>query len=423
MRASSVSDGYLAAATRFVHGNFRAHHGALQFEIEVEDAARHKMVSQEAANGAVLEVMNRAAHRIDGNAQPFSTSNADALAAWAHGEDERAVALDPDFGAAWLSWAEALSSRGQATEAIAVAARALDRSTLRSPIDRARIAVLAATLGKDVAARERALATLHSLDPADTAVTERLADAATQARDFSAAAALYQAILKQEPGDAGALLALGYDQALAGDVDAARRTFEDYGKREGQKTNSLDSLGEALFMNGRFKEAEKYFLAAHDSNPAFLGGSDLEKAAYAHWLAGDLPGADAVMARYLEFRAKSHDPLIAWRHACWYYTTGRRDLAIQTLSATPPALSQRQIAAWNAAPPSDLDALKQAYLQTAPSSDGIARTRYAAALFRAGQREQAKELIQRWPLPVENNADQLFESTVFPTFLEIRKSL
>jgi len=424
MRALSVSDGYLAAATRFVHGTFTQRNGALDFEIETEDAARHKMLSQEDLNGPVLEVMNRAARFIDAaHSQPFSTSNAEAVAAWAHGDYEHAVALDPDFGAAWLSWAETLSARGQVSEAIAVTARALDRSTLRSPIARARIAVISADLRKDVLARAQALATLHSLDPADTALTLRLADAETQARNFSAAAALYQTILKQEPGNTSALLALGYAQAFSGDVDTARRTFEDYGKREGQKTNSLDSLGEALFMNGRFKDAEKSFLAAHDSNPAFLGGSDLEKAAYSHWLAGDVKGADAIMARYLEFRAQSHDPLIPWRHACWYYATGRRDLATKTLSATPPALSERQIAAWNAAPPNDLDALKQAYLQTAPSSDGIVRTRYAAALFRAGQKQQAAELIKRWPLPVENNVDQLQESTVFPLLLDLRKQI
>ncbi len=423
MRASSVSDGYLAAATRLVHGNFTQRNGTLDFEIETEDAARHKMISQQDLNGAVLEVMNRAAHQLDAHARPFSTSNAEALAAWARGDDERAVALDPDFGAAWLSWAEALSARGQATEAIAVTARALERPTLRSPIDRARIAVVAADLRKDVMERAQALATLHSLDPADPSLTLRLAEAETQARNFSAAAGSYQTILKQEPGNASALLALGYDQAFSGDVDAARRTFEDYGKQPGQKTNSLDSFGEALFMNGRFKDAEKSFLQAYESNPGFLAGLDLEKAAYSHWLGGDVKGADALMARYFELRAKSHDPLIAWRHASWYYATGRRELAIQTLSATPPALIERQTDAWNAPPPNDLDQLKQAYLQTAPSSDGIVRTRYAAALFRAGQKRQAGELIRRWPLPVENSVDQLLESTVFPMFLELRKQI
>ena len=51
------------------------------------------------------------------------------------------------------------------------------------------------------------------------------------------------------------------------------KTLEAYGKLPDQKTNSLDSLGEAYFMNGRFAEAEKYFLQAYDSNHGFLGGA------------------------------------------------------------------------------------------------------------------------------------------------------
>lgn len=388
----------------------------------MEDAARHKTVAQDDTKGAVLDVMNRVAHQLDSHAQPFSSSNPEAVAAWARGDEERAVALDPDFGAAWRAWSESLSSRSQA-DALAVIARALDRPTLRSPIDRARLAVLAATLRKDPAARVEALTALHKLEPADSAVTLRLADAETHARNFSASAELYKSILHEEPGNTGALLALGYDQAFSGDIDAARRTFEDYGKREGQKTNSLDSQGEAYFINGQFKDAEKYFQQAYDSNPAFLAGADLEKAAYAHWLAGDLKGADAIMARYFDARLKAHDALAGWRQATWYYTTGRRDQATQALSRVAPALAQRQIALWNAAPPADLDALKQAYFEAAPSSDGVTRTLYAAALFRAGKTDEAKKLIERWPLPVENGADQLFESTVFPTFLDLRHQL
>jgi tetratricopeptide (TPR) repeat protein len=421
LRASTISDGYLASATRFVHGNFTQRRGALQFDIDVEDAARHKTIAQDNFQGAVLDAMNRAAHRLDSRAQPFSSSNPDAVAAWAHGDEERAVALDPDFGAAWVARSESLAARGQSDQAIAVIARALDRPNLRSAIDRARLVVLSATLRKDVSARERALAALHSLDPADAGLTLRLAEAETQARNFAASAGDYKTILAAEPDNTGALLALGYAQAFAGDVDAARGTFESYGRREGQKTNSFDSLGEAYFMNGKFAEAEKSFLQAYASNPAFLASADLLKAAYAHWLAGDLKGADATMARYFDARVKAHDPLVAWREASWYYATGRRDQAMQALAKAPPPLVERQTEAWKAPLPTDLEALKQAYEQTAPSSDGIARTRYAAALFRAGRTDEARKLLERWPLPTENGADALLESTVFPTFLELRK--
>jgi len=421
--AGTVSDGYLANATRLLHGYFTQLHGGLRFDIELEDASRHKMVAAHELTGSVLDVMNRAAHEIDPAAQPFSTSNAEALAAWAKGDDERAVALDPDFGAAWIAWAESAARKDGAAEAESIADRALARSTLRSPIDRARLAVLAATLRKDEPAREKALADLQRLDPADTALMQRLAEAETQARNFSGAANLYRQIIEKEPENTAAMLALGYAQAFAGDLDAARKTFEKYGTHEGQKSNSLDSIGEAYFMNGRFADAEKYFLEAHQSNPAFLGGEDLLKAAYARWLAGDLKGADAIMIRYLDFRRQSRDPLVAWREASWQYATGRRELALKTLAQAPKSLAERQTAAWNASPTTDLAALKAAYERTAPSSDGLVRTLYASALLKAGQKEEARKLIGRWPLPTDAGADALLESTVFPRFLELRESL
>lgn len=423
IRAGAMSDGYLAAATRFVHGNFTPFHGALLFDIEMEDAARHKMISYEDLQGTVLDVMNRAAHQIDPAAQPFSTSNPDALAAWAQGDSERAVTLDPDFGAAWISWAESAAQKGTAAEAIAVADRALARQTLRSPIDRARLVVLSATLRKDERARVKALAALQQLDPADTAVTQRLAEAETQSRDFAAAAGLYRQILAREPSNASAMLALGYAEAFAGDVDAARRTFDQYGKSEGQKTNSLDSLGEMYFMNGHFTDAEKAFLRAHESNPNFLSGADLLKAAYAHWLGGDLKGADAIMNRYLDFRRNMRDPLVAWREACWDFSTGRRDLATNALAQAPKSIADRQAAAWNAEPSTDLSALQAAYQRSAPSSDGLVRTLYASALLSAGQKDEARKLIRRWPLPAENSPESFLESRVFPRFLELRKAL
>ncbi len=177
------------------------------------------------------------------------------------------------------------------------------------------------------------------------------------------------------------------------------------------------------FVNGRFADAEKYFLEAHDSNPGFLAGADLFKAAYARWLAGDLKGADAIMARYLDFRRQARDSLIAWREASWDYATGRRDLAMNKIFDAPRPLAERQIAAWNAAPSADLAALKAAYERSAPSSDGLARTFYAAALLRAGEKDEARKLIARWPLPGDTGPDALLESTVFPRFLELRRAL
>ena len=338
-------------------------------------------------------------------------------------EFERAVADDPDFGAAWLAWAETAARKGDAAQATAIVDRALARTGLRSQMDRARLELLRATLAKDAAARARALANLERLDPADTALKQTLAETEMNARHYSPAAAQYKQVLEQDPDNTGAMLLLGYAEAWAGDVAAAKKTFEDYGKQPGQKTNSLDSLGELYFLHGRFGDAENYFLQARQSNPAFLGGQDLLKAAYARWLGGDLKGADAIFARYLDFRRQARDVLIPWREASWDYATGRRDLAIAKLAGAPPEIAQRQIAAWRAEPPDDIEKLKNRFDNTPPSSDGEARTFYAAALLKAGNKEEARKLVELWPLPAESGVDSGLESKVYPMFLETRRAV
>jgi tetratricopeptide (TPR) repeat protein len=422
-----VNDAYLLKATRFVHGYFTGRDGSLRFAIEVEDTSRHKMVSSSVATGGVLDAMDAAAPSLAPVTHAFSTTNAEAVTAWGHGDDERAVAIDPDFGTAWLDWVQKLAATGNTPQATETAQRALARPTLRSPVDRARIRFETAVLRKDAAARERALVELARLEPADEAASLALAQAEFNARHFRDAAAQYRNLLRLDPANAAAMNSLGYAEAYSGELDAARKSFEEYGQQPGQKTNSLDSLGEAFFVNGRFTDAEKYFMAAYQSNPSFLGGADLLKAAYARWLAGDLVSADASMKSYLEFRAKLHDPLIVWREASWDFTTGRGEQAIAKLQNAPPNqkdLAEKQTAVWRGTVPmpNDLTALHQSYEQTEPASDGEARTFYAAALFAAGRKEEARALVALWPLP-DSAGDPLFQSLVYPEFIELRKGL
>ena len=180
-------------------------------------------------------------------------------------------------------------------------------------------------------------------------------------------------------------------------------------------------------MNGRFAEAEKYFIqaAARDSN--FLSGAPLMKASYARWLGGDLAGADALMAKYLDFRQKQNDPLVFWRQAVWQYATGRSDLALATLRKAPQdqaANMERQQAVWRGEVrlPEDLSQLKAMFENTNPAADGLPRTLYAAALARAGKADEARALLKLWPLP-DSPGDPMLQSLLYPKFLELRKSL
>jgi tetratricopeptide (TPR) repeat protein len=413
-----MDDAYLENANRFVHGYFTKTASALRLTVEVEDPASHKMISTEEIDGPVLADANALALRLDSKARPFSTSNEDAIAAWGRGDFEKAVTLDPSFGTAWEAWIDMLARSGNTAGAIEVATRALAHP-VNSEIDGLRIELARATLQKDAHAEHEALLKLTARI-ADPALLENLGQLEIRAREFALAEGDYKKILAVQPANRDAFNELGYAYGFQGKIADAEADFAQYGKLPGQEPNSLDSLGEVYFMNGKFAEAEKTFLRAHDLDAAFLSGGDLRKAAYAHWLAGDLPGADKLFERYLRFRAQLKDPTVESQHALWEYITGRKDQAIARLP--PQAAIQARVWRGEMKLPTDLNQLKGAYESSLPSSDGLFRTLYAEALFANGQKDEAKKLAARWPLP-DNAGDPVLQSLVFPKYIALRRIL
>jgi len=428
VQAAALRDAYASGATRLVHGYFEKRRQTLHFEFVVEDAQTHKTEQTLAGDGDALPALDRLARQIDGGAHPFSSTNSQAVAAWGRGEYERALSLDPDFGAAWLSWTQARAAAGDTQQALEIVARALRQPSLRSPVDRAQLELVSAALRQDESAQQRALAALARLVPHDLSLLRQLATREMNARHFPEAVQFYQAILREDPDDVESWNLLGYAQAFAGDADAARKSLERYARDPAHTANALDSLGEAAFLNGRFPEAEKYFLEAHARSSALLGGGDLLKAAYARWLEGDLPGADQQFLQYLAFRNQQKDALIPWRQAVWEYSTGRAAAAIARLSgvsAGPAAdLARAQLSLWQdpSKLPHDPAALKPAVERTPPALDGITRVLYAAALAEAGQKDEARKLLALWPLPGAEG-DPLLQSFLFPKYLELKREL
>jgi tetratricopeptide (TPR) repeat protein len=427
LTAGAVRDAYLDRATRLVHGYFEMRSGKLHFEIEVEDVERRRMIQTIAEDGDTLDAMNRAAKILDPGAHAFPAS-ASAAAAWGRGQYQRAVTLDPDFAAAWLDWIEQLAAStepSRASEARDIAEKALAQPDLRSPIDRARLELAAATLRQDETARLAASRKLVELIPADPSLLGSLAEMEMNARLFTDAARDYQAMMRDDPGNAAAGNQLGYAEAFAGDLDAARKAFEEYGRQPGQAINAQDSLGEAFFVNGKFDQAERAFLEVYRKDPAFLDGATVWKAAHAHWLGGDLAGADKIMDQYWQDRTRARDPLLVWRRANWLYETGRQAQAVELLMQAPPqaaALAARQLQVWSnpASIPSDLAVLEKEYRRSSPVTGGLVRTLYAEALVRAGRTQDARSLVNRWPLPEQND---LLQALMYPKFIELRKTL
>ncbi|MGH9592838.1 MAG: tetratricopeptide repeat protein [Bryobacteraceae bacterium] len=428
LRAQTLGEAYAERATQFVHGYFDHRGAALHFELTIEDASRHKMVRSAVVKGNLVPAMNTFARIIDPTAHSFSTSNPESVAAWGQGDYQRAVSLDPDFSGAWLDWVQARMGAGDTAGALKIAKEALARIPPgSSAIDRAHLELLGATLGRDENAREEDLRTLARLLPNDPSIPRTLADLEMNARRFPQAVKLYQDLLRIDPDEVSTFNLLGYAQAFAGDLNAARKSLEQYGRELDQEANSLDSLGEAMFLHGRFADAEKYFLEAHEKNGAMLSGGDLLKAAYARWLAGDLPQADVLFAQYRAYRAGLGDSMLFWREAVWEYSTGRTAAAIaglQSASGQSADLAKAQLAMWGDPErvPHDSAALKQLYERTPPSSDGLIRTLYAAALLESGQKEEARKLVELWPLP-DAAGDDLLRAFLYPKFLELRQQL
>jgi hypothetical protein len=177
-------------------------------------------------------------------------------------------------------------------------------------------------------------------------------------------------------------------------------------------------------MNGKFPDAEKAFLRAHEVNAALLAGGDIRKAAFAHWLAGDLAGGDKLFDRYLDFRTKLKDPAIDFERAAWQFVTGRKDQAVALLEKSSFPKAQIQIRVWRDETkiPSDVGPLKRAYEGSPPTADGLYRVLYAEALVANGDREEAKKIVARWPLP-DNAGEPLLQSLVFPKYVALRRIL
>ena len=338
----------LAGATVILYGRISHAGNELRLDAELFDTARGKIEGVLSAGGpeqqGVIRLADSLAKALASPVHAFGTAKDPALRDYSMGLESAdahaaiaafssAVAADPNFGQAYVAWAQVAAGQNDRTEAERVLALATTRGAAIQELERARIAALSAELHGDEAATMRALETVARLDPADVGLFRRLARANLAARRFSEAADSLKKALEADPGNPELWNDLGYAEMFAGSLTAATTALDEYQRIRPNDPNALDSLGDVNFYFGQFAPAEKYYREAYDKDNAFNGSAPLLKAAHAHLRTGDLRGADTLFNQYLDTRRKANDPVTELRRAEWEFLTGRRKQAVERLEA------------------------------------------------------------------------------------------
>jgi tetratricopeptide (TPR) repeat protein len=338
---STESTGALVAgANQIVYGDFSVVSGVLHATATEEDLATHKMVRVASAAGPVgdgLFPVAEALARQLGETRPFGTQNPQALRDFLTGLESpvadpqdfaKAAAADPNFGRAYVFWLNAALAERNRAEADRIVEQARAHQAHFSGIDRAALDLTAAALRGDFPAQLEARRQLARLDPADPNHHRALAEALMSVRDYDGAIVEFRRALSIRPDDTVALNVMGYAAAYSGDLPTAIRVLRGYEQLRPKEPNPLDSLGDVHFALGHFGEAEQFYLAAHAKSPGFLNGGEVLKAAQAHLMTGDVPGATALFNRYHAEREAAHDPNAPYHAAEWLWQTGARREAI-----------------------------------------------------------------------------------------------
>ena len=314
-------------ATRTISGWLENRGGKLVVSGQVRDEESQKVLRTFRLTGSEAELSKLATSVAGYTGAPVKSIpevKAEALAAYfaarratsaadAGALADRALTADPSFGAVALLKYELLARAGD--QAGSEAALRQVRAAKLTEADQASLALLKARGKKDLAGQAGAILKLAKLQGADTQLWRQLLEIQFVTRDFRAAADSAARILELSPADEDALNRRGYAFAFAGDLDAARKAFEEYRLARPDSANAIDSLAEALFYSGKFAEASKLFAEAGRKEPHALNGSEPFRAALSALLAGDAAGADKLYAVYREGR--KNDPTLVLRDGIW----------------------------------------------------------------------------------------------------------
>ena len=336
-----------AGASEIGYGQYTFRGGKLEAQLTLEDVSTGRMtkvVSAAAPAGDVLGAANSLARQIATKTAPFGTRNPQALRALITGTESKdpaaiemalnlAITADPDFAEPYRVLAQFRAAQRDRAGALTILERAEARGNSIPELERARMAVLAAEVRNDLAARQKALADLVKLEPGDSTAWRALGELADSRHDDGLAMRAGQKAAELEPQDVVVQNALGYYAAKAGNLEVAMGALRRYQTLRPKESNPLDSMGDANLITGHLGEAESFYLMAQKQDRSLVNDADLLKAATAHLYSGDTTGADALARQYLEARSGAKDPLTPYRQAEWLWTSGHRKEACGQLEA------------------------------------------------------------------------------------------
>jgi tetratricopeptide (TPR) repeat protein len=361
--AAALADG----ATSVVVGQISLVRNHLMLDVTERDVATGKTLDAFTITSSgpddLYGAADAAARHLSPDITPFDSRNNQAIADWAHGQEETdpakreaeyagAVAADPAFAAAWLAWARSTTAHGDSAAAAKILEEAQKHASGFNELNRARLKLATVELTGDRAATLAAMNEVGKLTPNDANNLNAIAAQDFNARQFQTAAAVYRRLTQITPGNAQVWNQLGYSLMYTGDYAGAMSALQQYQQLVPNDVNAIDSQGDVNFAFGRFSEAEKLYeqSAAKDSN--FQNSVDLYKAAFAHLMTGDVAGADKKFEVYAAARRTAKDQTLPFRTAQWRFISGRRGEAMTQLvnlstSAEPQlkayALTQRAI--------------------------------------------------------------------------------
>jgi Flp pilus assembly protein TadD len=335
-RSAAIS----AGASRVISGYIERTAAGVRITASEEDVLTHKTLRTFSASSSTpFNALGAIARELFQKPGPPATNNAEAFRLYCTAIDgassdaapllERAVALDPAFGRAWVALAQTYAVAGERDRAAGVIEKA--RAQRLASIDRARLDLADASLRGDREASLVSMRAMYELSRGDVELGHTLAGDETAAGNFSQSAAVWKKLTADSPTDVTAWNQLGYTLCWSGDYAGALAALGEYARLRPDDANPLDSQGDVHYWFGKYSDAAASYLAAYAKVPGFLNGGDLYKAAWAKFLAGDKTGADQQFERFRSIREKAKDPSIVLLAGDWLDRTGRTKEAFTLL--------------------------------------------------------------------------------------------